>query len=196
MDRKDRRIIEILESEVPPHTINSRWYIIAGGPCSGKTTVLEELQRNGFQVLRETAEELLKTAVNSGKTVEEVRKDPISWQQKVAWEDFSIMQNIAKEKHVFADTSMLETYAFARRAGMDFGTNLQQFLRMFRFRKVFFLEPLELYETTLVRREDQRTALALSREILAIYREFDYDPIILPPISIQKRVALILENMD
>lgn len=35
-------------------------YVITGGPCSGKTTVISLLKRKGFLVLEETAREVLR----------------------------------------------------------------------------------------------------------------------------------------
>ena len=39
--------------------VSTQTYVIAGGPCSGKTTVVKELQKRGHRVEPETAETII-----------------------------------------------------------------------------------------------------------------------------------------
>jgi len=45
---------------------NPSSYVITGGPGTGKTTVLRELQRRGFAVAEEVARRIIREQIDSG----------------------------------------------------------------------------------------------------------------------------------
>ena len=59
------------------HQVN----VIAGGPCSGKTSLVNALAERGFRTVPETAEETIRAAVGAGVPVEQQRlADPVGFQ--------------------------------------------------------------------------------------------------------------------
>lgn len=192
MKQSNKLILEVSGKGIPLKPTPTNIYVIAGAPGSGKSSLLKALQLQHYEVVFEPAELLLKEEIESGKTAGEVRKDPVEWQTKVVQADFELFQSLEAQKTIFTDTSLIETLVFARRGGMKFGGNLTQFLINFRFKEVFFLEPLTLFESTRVRLEDQQTAAEISRQIWDTYQEFDYQPFVIPPVSVDKRIELIL----
>ena len=55
--------------------------MIAGGPCSGKTALVDALDKRGFRTVPETAEEIIRAAVEAGVPVEQQRlTDPVGFQ--------------------------------------------------------------------------------------------------------------------
>lgn len=185
-------LIDIPAKLVPAAPIQSNIFVIAGGPCSGKTSILRALQTLHYKVAFEPAELLIKEALVAGKTASELRQDPLEWQQRVIEADLKLFAAIPLDQQIFVDTSLIETYVFAKRAGMEFGHHLLKYLKHLRFKAVFFLTPLQVHETTTVRLEDQKTALALSEEILEAYQFFGYQAHKIPPFSIEERVKLIM----
>jgi predicted ATPase len=171
-----KRVVDIEAIRVPKGPIDTKTYVIAGGPCSGKTTLLKALASRGYVVEFEPAEELLRQGIAQGQSVQDVRRDPIAWQERVVRADMSLFESISPDNLTFVDTSLIETLVFCRRVGIEFGSHLQAYVRRVRFAGVFFLEPLERYESTAVRMEDQSTSHGLGAEILETYDEFGYRP--------------------
>jgi len=165
--------------------------VIAGGPCSGKTTLSQALRERGYHVEPETAERLLQAGIADGLTAAELRADPIQWQRKVLSEDHQLFASLADAALAFTDSSFIENVVFARRAGMELGPNLNAWLHGLRYKKVFYLERLEGYEQSAVRMESRAVAEQISDQVQRCYQTYGYDLIRVPAVSVQERVALI-----
>ena len=63
-----------------PKEIITNWNVITGGPCTGKTTVIDILSRRGYKTTIEHARHYVDTQRVSGKTVEEIRKNMTEFQ--------------------------------------------------------------------------------------------------------------------
>ena len=167
--------------------------VIAGGPCSGKTTLLKALKEKGFTVIPETAEEVIRSAVKAGISVEEQRlMDPVGFQLDLLKRDFELFDNVLSGKShllsssdsVMADTSFIETLVFSERAGIEMSPSVEEWIRKKRYNIVFFLSSPELrtgsYETSAVRMESHSVALQISQEIQAAYRRYGYELVVVP----------------
>jgi len=177
--------------EAAPPELATQIHIIAGGPCSGKTTLLNALADAGYRVEVETAERMLKAGIAAGHTAQELRADPLQWQQEVLRQDHALFHGLPVDELVFADTSFIESLVFGERAGMELGPNLRRWLRQKRYRRVFFLEPLEGYEQSAVRMESQDLARQISGQVRAAYEAYGYELIPVPATSVPERLSFI-----
>ena len=181
-DIAPQSLMEPLETEV---------YVIAGGPCSGKTTLLERLQAEQFSVLPEGSRLLIEQAQETGRTIEEVRADPVAWQRRVCQKDFTVLSRLDPKKPIVSDTSFIENLVFCDQAGLVLGPHLQQWVHNYRYKMVFFLAPLEDYESTPERLETPSSAAQISAQILRRYRDFGYEPVLIPAGSVESRLETI-----
>ncbi|MFB6345910.1 MAG: AAA family ATPase [bacterium] len=186
---------DVSSGRVPDETVETRINVVAGGPCSGKSTLLEELESRGHHVEYEPAEQILQAEIEQGRSAEEVREDPIRWQKRVVQADFDLFSGLIDSGRVFTDTSPVESYVFSLQADLEIGGNLIQFLENVRFENVFFLESLDQHQTTEVRLEDSDTAQTLAKEIYQNYRRFDYKPQKIPAVSVPERVERVLDAL-
>ncbi len=58
----------------------TNWYVITGGPASGKTTTVNLLKERGYITSFEHARHYLDTQRLKGKTIEEVRQNQTAFQ--------------------------------------------------------------------------------------------------------------------
>ena len=172
--------------------VETQIHVVAGGPCSGKTTLLTELLRSGFRVERETAEEMIEAGVADGLTAEEVRADPIAWQQDMLRLDYERFDALPTDAVVFTDTSFIEDLVFCERAGLAIGPNTEAWLRAKRYRRVLFLEPLDGYASTAVRMESESLARQISEDVRQRYVTYGYEVIDVPVLPVAERVAWVL----
>ena len=175
--------------------VQTRIHVIAGGPCSGKTTLLRALREAGRRVEPETAERALEEGIAAGSSARQLRADPVKWQQKILRLDYDLFDGLPVDELVFTDTSFLETLVFAARAGLQVGPNLEGWLRNKRYEAVFFLDPLEDYEQTDVRMESADSALQISSEVRAAYEAYGYRLVAVPSGTVAERVAFITRSL-
>jgi predicted ATPase len=176
-------------------TVQTQICVIAGGPCSGKTSVLEALAEAGYRAQEETAERLIKEGVAQGRSAEDLRADPVQWQRDIYRQDHALFDSLPVDELVFTDTSMIESMVFGERAGFSTGPKLDAWLRHTRYAKVFFLDPLTDYEQTAVRIESQQAAVEISAAVKDRYRRHGYELIAVPSAPVAQRVQFILARI-
>ena len=55
--------------------LKTNWNVITGGPCTGKTTVINLLSERGYKTTIEHARHYIDTQKIKGKTVEEIKEN-------------------------------------------------------------------------------------------------------------------------
>jgi predicted ATPase len=186
---------DIPQLEVVGAAVASQIHVIAGGPGSGKSTLVAALRGAGLDVVPETAEVELQACVRRGGDAAVMRDDPVAWQQHVLAADFELFDALPVDEPVFTDTSFIEDLVFAERAGLSVGPNIAAWLHGKRYRAVFYLQPLAAYEQTAVRLEDRETAMRIGAAVLTRYRTYGYEPILVPDRSVEERVAFVLAHV-
>ena len=61
----------------------TNWYVITGGPSSGKTTTVNLLNKRGYKTTIEHARHYLDTQLVKGKTVDEIRSNQKEFQSGI-----------------------------------------------------------------------------------------------------------------
>ncbi len=171
--------------------------VISGGPCSGKTTLVRELERIGYSVTTETAEE-----VYTEKGVEDhSRLSPSDWlkiQLEIEERQIRKESALTPDKLVFMDRSAVDSLAYHRRHGFKLEPRHVNFVRSNRYDAVFFLEMTKPYVIKGVRVEDEETARSLGKNVYNAYLSFGYRPMILPSVptnGLGNRVEIILKYL-
>ena len=188
-------VFDVADEQPSDSVVQTRIHVIAGGPCSGKTTLLQALEQRGYRVEVETSERLLQAGIVRGETAQSLRMDPVQWQQMVLAQDHDLFDSLPTDALVFTDTSFIEDLVFAARAGIEMGPGVESWLRNKRYQKVFFLEPLEAYEQSRVRMESRDVSMQISAQVRERYQEYGYEPVMVPAGPVGERVAFVLSHI-
>ena len=170
--------------------------IVTGGASGLGEGAARALAAAGHRVEVETAERVLKAGIAAGHTAEDLRADPIQWQQDLLYQDYDLFENLPVDEPVFTDTSFLETLVFGARAGIAVGPNIESWLRLKRYERIFFLDRLESYEQTAVRMESTDLAGQIVDQVRAIYPHHGYEILVVPALPVAERVAWIQSFLD
>ena len=195
-DCSPRLLFDLPEAAQSVAPTESRIVILAGGPCSGKTSLGDALALAGYRVESETAERVLQAGISAGRSTEEMRAEPIAWQNDLLRQDFALFDGLPSDEWVFCDTSFVETMVFSTRAGIALGPHLRAWLSRRRYHRVFFLDSLEDYEQSAVRMESKALATQISAEVQAAYQALDYALIRVPAAPLQERLAFVLSALS
>ncbi|MBT3984673.1 ATP-binding protein [archaeon] len=146
-------------------------YVLTGGPSSGKTSILLELEQRGYSIIREAAEDWIKLQQSRGIKEPWLIDD---FQERIL--DLQIKRELEisylREKHLVVDRGVLDSLAYYEVVGRDYfeipimnrisrtkyGTLPH---RIEGYDKVFLIENIGTVESTEVRREDLEAALKL-----------------------------------
>ena len=169
--------------------------ILTGGPGSGKSTIIDELEKLGYKVIPEPARTLIAHYEKHSpelhpKLSKENRKIFQVAIENKNYEDFNTNQ------YGFFDRSILDEVGYRNRFKIEITAELDTFCKNNRYDMVFFF-PFwkEIYKTDDVRHETPAEAENVSKFIFNAYAKYKYDPLIVPKTSISNRLDYIINNI-
>jgi predicted ATPase len=169
------------------------WYVLAGGPSSGKTTLWKSLGARGYYTVREAAQSIIDEHAAKGITLEQLRYDGVRFNKMCLQRDMQLTEGVPKDKVVFFDRSIVDNIVYHKLLGMP--TEHIEAIAKGRYKKVFFMQPLHFYEKGTSRTEDAELANKLSGLLLDAYRNLGYPVVEVPPLSVEERVSFILSRL-
>lgn len=170
--------------------IDSRKYVLTGGPFAGKTTVLNIIKEKGYPVVPESARIVIEEEQVIGSNVLPW-KNLSQFQMKVVTKQLEL-EFKASGQHVFLDRGVLDSHAYSKVGKVTSPASVYHDVHL-RYAKVFILELLPGYTPDNVRKESAEYREKIHQALYDAYKEFGYDPIVVPALPPQERVAFILE---
>ena len=174
--------------------ISTRWLVITGAPCCGKTTVLQELERLGFKCAYEAARLIIDAQLAKGLTLLELHQDELSFQRSVVDAKSLVEQQLDAQEIVFLDRAMPDSISYFKLKGLD-PTPILPLSKKFRYERVFLFDRLPL-EQDGARIEDEQSASFLDKHLELDYRSLGYEVVRVPVMSIEERVATLLSYVE
>jgi predicted ATPase len=171
----------------------TNWGVITGAPCSGKTSVICELERRGFRVKHEVARALIDAALARGHSLKEIRADEAAFESRILSCKVEIESRLPPEPLIFLDRAIPDSIAYFRSAHLDTTLPMAK-SHLFRYRKVFFFDRLRI-EKDAVRIEDEAAAERLERLLWESYRNLGYAIIRVPVMPVKERTEWVLSRL-
>jgi predicted ATPase len=171
----------------------TNWCVITGAPCSGKTSVIKELERRGYKVVHETARAFIDQQLAAGRRLDEIKADEPAFENHILNAKLVIESSLPPNETIFLDRGIPDSIAYFKLAGLNPDSPLRESNRL-RYRRVFFFEKLGFLKDR-VRCEDESTADRLHRLIAESYRRLEYEMIPVPVLSIEQRADFILDRL-
>lgn len=168
-------------------------YIITGGPGTGKTTTLQELEKRGYVTVPEAGRSVI---------VDEQRKEHGIF----PWTDLYEFQRLVTRRQgeleaemltgkkglAFLDRGLIDNLAYCQQGGIAVPSELLAAISRADYAGIFLLNLLPNYHTDAERKEDQKTAVQLHQLIEAVYREHGFAPVTVPILPPHQRADFIL----
>ncbi|MBD3272753.1 AAA family ATPase [Candidatus Dependentiae bacterium] len=171
-------------------------YVLTGGPCTGKTTTINQLSKIGYQTIKEAASILVAEEFNK-PGIPLWEKDAIAFQKKLIFKQLEFESKInTSDNSVFIDRGIIDTIAYCKIYNAVAPKEFYKIAEKNRYDKIFLLDFLENYSTSFVRKESKEKALEIQNVLLSTYKKFGYKPIIVPNQNIIKRVDFILKEIS
>jgi len=170
-------------------------YILSGGPCTGKTSLLNKLAEKGYITLPESARLILEE--------EQAKEEGIfPWNNQPVFQLKMIERQLVAETEIqynegiaFLDRSIIDAIGYYRFYGLDVPEHVPGLIEQAGYKKVFFLEQLGTYANDVQRKESAEEARVVHNHLHNAYKESICPVIDVPDIGLDARVDFILKNL-
>ncbi len=171
--------------------------VFAGGPATGKTTLIQALELRGYACAQEVSRQVTLEARENGISQFFV-SDPLLFSEKLL--EGRINQYKEAQEHkasmVFLDRGLPEVVAYLDRGNTTYPNHFSKACEDHQYDRVFIFPPWEeIYTPDNERYEDYQEALKIYPFLKAAYDRFGYESIILPKDTVENRISFVLENI-
>lgn len=174
--------------------ILTKWNVITGGPCTGKTTVVELLASKGYKTTIEHARHYIDTQKVQGKTVEEIRANKEQFQIGVLNMQIEQEAELDPQDCVFLDRALPDAMAYYQFLGLEYDERLIEQCNLYCYNKVFILDRLPLINDY-ARLEDEEEQIRIHNLIISVYKTFPCPIVFVPVLPPEERVNFILKHI-
>lgn len=94
----------------------TNWCVITGAPCSGKTSVVKELERRGYQVVHESARAYIDQQLAAGKRLDQIKADERTFENHILNAKRAIESTLPPEETIFFDRGLPDSIAYFKLA--------------------------------------------------------------------------------
>jgi len=178
-------------------SIKNNFFILTGGPGSGKTSVLEAFENCGYVVVPEVARSIIKEQQSIGREATHTGN-------RIAFCDLMLNQSILDYKNhlivpqtVFFDRGIPDLYGYAKRFCNGITEEIEQATKTYRYNPTVFLFPPwpEIYNEDTERKQDFNEAIDTYQVVKEAYKVCGYQIIEIPKTTINERVEYILQRL-
>lgn len=171
--------------------------VLTGGPSTGKSTVIEELEKRAFTCMKEVSREVIIDAQKKG--IEQLfLTQPLLFSEmllKGRINQFLDAEKMTSEL-IFFDRGIPDIHAYMNYIGIDYPKSYHLKSNFYKYDTVFLMPPWkDIYITDNERYESFEQALAIHNHLERVYKKLDYNVIEVPFGTINERVDFILKNI-
>ncbi|MHB2264347.1 AAA family ATPase [Aliihoeflea sp. PC F10.4] len=170
----------------------NRFFVLTGGPGSGKTTLAEALGPSGFHVMPEAGRAVIRDRQAAGFPPR--GENPVHFAELMLERDLTNFEEARiLTGPVFFDRGLPDLIGYLRLMGEDIPSHLMDAARHRRYNRIVFLAPHwpQIYATDAQRDQSPDEALRTCACIAAAYRELGYETVELPRTDVAGRVAFV-----
>jgi len=171
----------------------NRWMVLTGAPCSGKTSVIEELHLRGYRIIPESARAYLEAQLALGVSPEEVFRDRLSFERRILMDKVAAEKNLDPGALIFFDRGIPDSIAYFRLSHLDTAEPLAC-ARKSSYHTIFLLERLPTLPDA-VRKEAPETARAIEQLLVESYEGLGHTLVRIPVMTVSERADAILEHL-
>jgi predicted ATPase len=175
--------------------MSSSFFVVTGGPGSGKSTLIEALAKVGVATMPEAGRAIIRDQAAIGGNA-------LPWADRMAfaelmleWEMRSYREAQALAGPVVFDRGIPDTVGYLRLCGLPTPAHFERAAEVFRYSAGVFIAPHwpEIYAPDAERKQTSEEAEATYRAVAEAYGWAGYELVELPKVSVEERVEFVLE---
>jgi predicted ATPase len=175
---------------------SSRFFVITGGPGSGKTTVLDALEKAGYQRSVEAGRAVIQQQLATGGNA-------LPWRDRMrfaglmlAWEIRSYEEAHQASGPVFFDRGVPDVVGYLRLIGEAIPQHIKEAAKKYCYnRRVFIAPPWgEIFCQDHARKQNFEEAVRTYEAMMATYAELGYKLVEIPKMPAVERANFVIET--
>jgi len=178
--------------------LNPKKVVIAGGPGTGKTSIIDHLKERGFICYDEISRQVTLQARKDG--IEQLfLTDPLLFSEKLLEGRIKQFRDALQEQEpvVFLDRGIPDVLAYMDYIGDQYPEHFINACKANTYDYVFVLAPWqEIFTSDSERYENFEQAIEIHHHLLSTYKRFGYRLIDVPFASVEDRSDFILEELN
>lgn len=172
-------------------SVNS-WCVLTGGPCAGKTTLINALQEKGYRTIPEAARMYIEQGLAQGKAISQIRADEVAFQREVLRMKMFMEAALPRDERIFFDRGMHDSVAYFDMHGVAADEELAAAVSRARYEKAFLLDIVP-YVPDGARTETLEQAKHIHERLGRVYAEVGIPVIQVPVLPVPERMQYILD---
>jgi predicted ATPase len=184
--------------------LNPRRVVITGGPGTGKTSVIEKLEKLGFFCFHEIIRSMTLGAKKEGNS-EQIISNPLAFVSDPKLFNQKLLEGRIAQFHmasdmdipiVFYDRGIPDVLAYMNYFKQSFGDSFINSCMAYKYDDVLLLPPWEaIYISDNERLESFKEAMEINGHLEAVYKNCGYQPKSVPEGTVEERITFILNEL-
>jgi predicted ATPase len=177
---------------------SNRFFVITGGPGSGKSTLIDALEHAGFGRSMEAGRGIIQDQVAIGGRALP-RTDPALFaEMMLAWEMRSY--HIAEEKtgRIFFDRGVPDVAGYLRLMKLPVPESVERAAALFRYHRRVFIAPpwKEIFQQDRERKQDFDEAIRTYESMAVTYTGYGYQLVEIPRAPVEERARFVVHEVE
>lgn len=179
------------------HHDRDRFFVLTGGPGSGKSTLIRALGHRGFAHSVEAGRAIIQEQVAIGGRALPWADRALFAELMLQWEMRSYRLAEQSSGAVFFDRGVPDVIGYLRLIGFDIPDYMHQAAKTFRYNRRVFLAPPwpEIFHTDEDRKQDFNESIRTYESMISVYTEYGYELVEVPRLPVKDRVRFVLDQV-
>jgi predicted ATPase len=174
------------------------FFVLTGGPGSGKTTLIDALKKRGYATTDEAGRGVIREEVeNGGDAVPWIDRERFA-ERMFEWELRSYRDAERQDGPVFFDRGLPDTIGYLKLEGLDVPAWMEEETWRLRYNARVFIAPpwKEIYGMDEERRQNWDVAVRTHNIMAETYAELGYELVELPRASVTQRAEFAIARIS
>lgn len=175
---------------------SDRFFVLTGGPGSGKTTLVSALAKAGHATSVEAGRGIIRDQAAIGGTALPWHEPALFAELMLSWEMRSHAIAMATSGPVWFDRGVPDVIGYACLVGLPVPAHFASAAQEFRYNRRVFILPHwpEIFTQDSERKQDDDEAMRTHAAMVESYTACGYDLVEVPRAPVEERLAFVLER--